>query len=176
VRELLNRDVFRREVFSRDSHKCVACGGEAQDAHHIIERRLFSDGGYYLDNGASVCGLCHIRAEQTLLPCDELRRLAGINTIILPEHLYRDQEYDKWGNPILGNSTRLKGELFEDGSVQKILEPVLHLFTKYVKYPRTYHLPWSENLTKDDRMIKDLSSFEGKKVILFSTITYHITF
>lgn len=38
---LLSRDAFREAVFTRDNHKCVICGKEAQDAHHnhIMERR-----------------------------------------------------------------------------------------------------------------------------------------
>ena len=87
---LLTRDQFREGVFERDGHKCVVCGNPAQDAHHIIERRLFSDGGYYLDNGASVCGDCHIKAEQTVISPQELRDAAGIRKIVLPEHLYHD--------------------------------------------------------------------------------------
>lgn len=54
---LLDRDSFRNGVLLRDGHKCVACGasGVRLDAHHIIERRLWDDGGYYLDNGATLC-------------------------------------------------------------------------------------------------------------------------
>lgn len=48
---LLSRDQFRELTFERDKHTCVFCDKPAQDAHHIIERRLWSDGGYYLDNG-----------------------------------------------------------------------------------------------------------------------------
>lgn len=36
----------------------------------------------------------------------------------------------------------------------------------YYKYPRTYHLPWSEGATSDDKVLHDLSSFEGKEVIV----------
>jgi len=161
----MNRDKFRNDVFERDSYKCVICGNPGQDAHHIIERRLFADGGYYLDNGATLCGEHHILAEETILSCDELRSRIGIQTILLPEHLYPDYSYDKWGNIILPNGNRLRGELFYDESVQKILKPILHRFVKYVKYPRTYHLPWSTR-TKDDRIMSDTSCFEGKRVIV----------
>ena len=44
---LLTRDQFREGVFKRDNHKCVICRAPAVDAHHIIERRLWTDGGYY---------------------------------------------------------------------------------------------------------------------------------
>jgi uncharacterized protein YbdZ (MbtH family) len=34
------------------------------------------------------------------------------------------------------------------------------------KYPRTPHLPWSDGVNDDDRVIGSLSSFEGKRVIV----------
>jgi len=164
--DLLSRDEFRKAVFERDGYKCVNCGAPAQDAHHIVERRCFSDGGYYIDNGASVCGPCHLKAESTELSCSDLRRLAGIKNIVLPGHLYTDQEWDKWANPILPNGQRLRGELFYDESVQKVIKPVLHLFTERVKYSRTMHLPWSPGVSNDDRIIESLSGFEGQEVVV----------
>lgn len=160
MNKLLTRDNFREGVFSRDAHRCVVrnqgirCSNAAVDAHHILERRLFGDGGYYLANGASVCEQHHLDAEKTLLSCEDLREWCGIKEIVLPEHLYRDQPYDKWGNPILPNGQRMQGELFNDTSVQTILAASLHLFTHRVKYPRTYHLPFSPGVTKDDRVMK----------------------
>lgn len=163
---LLSRDEFRMRVFARDGHLCVNCGAPAVDAHHIIERRLFSDGGYYVENGASLCGDCHYLAETTELDCQDLRERIGIKTPILPEHLYKDQAYDKWGNPILPNGQRLRGDLFDDPSVQKVLASVLHLFTTRVKYPRTYHLPWSPGVTKDDRVMPSTEVFEQNEVVI----------
>jgi len=164
--ELLSRDDFRNGVFARDKHRCVVCGAPAQDAHHILERRLFSNGGYFLENGASVCGDCHLKAESTVLSCDELRERCGIKTVVLPEHFYEDQAYDKWGNAILPNGQRLRGELFDDESVQKVIKPALHLFTNRVKYQRTHHLPWSPNVSSDDKIIPSLSGFEGEEVVV----------
>lgn len=165
--KLLTRDEFREGTFKRDNHKCVVCGEVAQDAHHIIERRLWGDSsGYYLDNGASLCGKHHLDAERTVLSCDELRDLCGIENTILPEHLYRDNTYDKWGNIILPNNMRTKGELFHDDSVQKIIAPVLDVFTDYVKYPRTYHLPQSASKTNDDRTLNNCDHFIGKEVVV----------
>lgn len=167
--KLLTRDAFREGVFNRDSHKCVICGNPAKDAHHIIERRLWSDSGYYLDNGASLCEEHHLAAESTTLTCEEVRAAAKITKIILPEHLYDDTVYDKWGNIILVNGSRLKGELFHDESVQKILKTgnALQYFTNYVKYPRTHHFPWSPGMSKDDRVLKSLDAFIGQRVIGF---------
>ena len=158
---LLTRDQFRNAVFARDNHRCVICGNERRgdvgiDAHHIIERRLWVDGGYYLDNGATLCswsdGGCHYRAEDTSLSVEEIRIAAGIKKAVLPEDMYLDHVYDKWGNVILENGTRTKGPLFYDESVQKVLRQhpdFGSLFVEYVKYPRTYHLPWSPGATDD---------------------------
>lgn len=166
---LLTRDAFREAVLARDGGRCVLCGAPAQDAHHIMERRLFGDGGYYLGNGASVCGVCHLRCESTEVSVEELREAAAIVRPVLPSHLYADQAYDKWGNPIVtrgGVERRLPGDLFDDASVQKVLGPVLHLFDRYVKYPRTYHLPWSAGMTDDDRMMPDLAGLAGREVVV----------
>lgn len=162
------RELFRNAVFTRDNHKCVICGAPAVDAHHIMERRLWPDGGYIPENGASVCADCHILAEQTLVSPDELREKCGIKIVVLPPHLYPSEQYDKWGNILMPDGTRLKGELFHDESVQKILAAggVLDLFRDTVKYPRTHHLPWSMGRTSDDRVMEDMSAFVGKRVIV----------
>jgi hypothetical protein len=34
------------------------------------------------------------------------------------------------------------------------------------KYPRTFHLPWSDGVSNDDKIQYDLSSFIGKRVII----------
>lgn len=165
---LLTRDEFREAVFARDDHTCVICGAPAVDAHHIIERRLFSDGGYYINNGASVCEEHHLECERTTISTDDVRRAAGITKTVLPEHLYGDQEYDKWGSPVLANGQRIRGELFWDESVQKILGEgkVLDLFTHHVKYPRTFHLPWSLGITDDDRVHQSTEQWHGKQVVV----------
>ena len=119
--QLLTRDEFREGVFARDGHRCVICRAEGKDAHHIMERRLFDNGGYFLDNGATLCENHHVQAEQTVLSCEEIRAAAGIATIVLPDHLYPDERWDKWGNMILKDGRRIRGELFNDESVQKIL-------------------------------------------------------
>ncbi len=165
---LLTRDEFREGVFARDHRQCVICNMPGKDAHHILERRLFDDGGYYLSNGATLCAIHHVLAEQTVLTVEEIRACAGIAAPALPSHFYPDERYDKWGNIILPTGRRTKGELFGDESVQKILGAgdVLKEFTPYVKYPRTLHLPWSPGATSDDRVHRDLSGFEGEEVVV----------
>ncbi len=172
MEKLLSRDEFREQVFSRDNHMCVVCGNkEKLDAHHIIERRLFTEedqkGGYFLSNGATLCDpTCHMKAETTEISPEYLREIIGITHTILPNHLYDDFEYTKWGDIILGNGMRLKGELFYDESVQKIIQPFIHLYSKYWKHPRLHHLPWSDSLTSDDRILPSIDHFVGKEVLV----------
>lgn len=166
---LLTRTQFREGVFARDGNRCVICGSTGPlDAHHIIERRLWEDGGYYISNGASLCGIHHIQAETTELDCFDIREAAGIKRIVLPDGWYPDQTYTKWGDVVLPNRQRMKGPLFDDESVQKILKAGPHygLYTDYVKYPRSIHLPWSEGQTKDDKTLKNCSQFEGREVVV----------
>lgn len=166
----LSREDFRSQVLKRDSYKCVVCGTPAVDAHHILDRKLWpaDSCGNFLDNGSSVCESCHFKAEQTLISCEELRDLAQIKEACLPPHLDPSGRYDKWGNPFLDSksSRRTPGELFYEESVQSILAPVLMDFTFVVKYPRTFHLPWSPGATSDDKMMASTKSFEGRRVVV----------
>ena len=163
MEQLLSRDEFRNGVFQRDNHLCVICGNPATAAHHIVERRLFSDGGYYINNGASLCDLHHWMAESTELSCEEIRAACGIKSVVLPEHLYPDMRYDKWGNPFISDAFRLMGELMDDESVRKVIKGD---FSNRVKFPRTYHLPYSPSVSKDDKQMADDSFFHGKNVVL----------
>lgn len=163
---LLNRDNFRNLVFERDNNKCVVCGKPAVDAHHIIDRALWDDGGYYLSNGVSLCSEHHIHAENTSLGTSELRNLSGIQHAIYPPYLSLTEfvkDYDKWGNPIIKSGKRLKGYWFAQENVQKMLKHgnVMHLFEKdremiVDKYPRTYHVMSSPGTTSDDRIAKTI--------------------
>lgn len=167
---LPSRDRFREAVCERDRHRCVRCGasGVPLDAHHILERKLWPDGGYYLANGATLCGACHLLAEQTDLGVEEVRRLCGITRAVVPAQFHEDERIDKWGNPILPNKQRLRGELFWDDGVQTALAAHLHLFTRFVKPPRTFHLPFSQGRTKDDVGLSeaDLSYLSDRRVVI----------
>ena len=173
---LLSRDDFREGVFKRDNYRCVFCGVKGEDtpegkldAHHIIERRLFSDGGYYLSNGATVCEHHHLLCEQTVLSVEDVREAAGIKTIIVPDQFYPEQPITKWGDYVLEDGRRTKGELFYDESVQKVLSRapgILDLYCPYVKYGRTFHIPTSPGIHDDDKALKNLDQFEGKNVVI----------
>lgn len=147
---LLERGEFRRLVLARSKGLCVFCKAPAVDAHHILDRALFSNGGYYLSNGAAVCAKCHYACERTDISVEEVLEAAGIkkqedwlsDIVTLP--------CDKWGNPINSDGTREKGPLFYQKGVQMMLQDKIYLFQGRMKYPRTPHLPWS-NASSDDK-------------------------
>ena len=126
--KLLSRDDFREAVFARDGQRCAVCAAPAVDAHHVIERKLWFDGGYSFRMG--------LPSAATVTSRPSRPRFVRRPPAALWHHggdAARSSEprriLDKWGNPILPNGQRLRGELFDDEGVQKILAPVLHLFT-----------------------------------------------
>lgn len=143
---LLTRIEFKNQVFSRDKHKCICCGEPAIDAHHIMDRKLYDDGGYYFNNGASVCSSCHLKCEQNevgYLPWD-LYYLLSINKNerILPKDYNLTFDYDKWGT-ILSNYSTEKAEyliyLDDDKILPCTMEEMIELETVFgesVKYVR----------------------------------------
>lgn len=100
-RKLLTRTDFRESVFKRDQYKCVICGKDAESVHHIMDRSLFTCkhdlGGYFIDNGVSLCYNCHLDAEKCILSCEFLRYNAWIDDVILPEGYNPKKIYNKWG-------------------------------------------------------------------------------
>lgn len=94
---LLTREEFKRQVFGRTSGKCCVPGCEcaAVDAHHIMDRKLWSDGGYYLTNGAALCSKHHLDAEQSRITPAECLNFMGIEIdwVDVPDKL-REQYSD----------------------------------------------------------------------------------
>lgn len=79
------RQRFRDQVFERDGGLCVNCKEPAVDAHHILPREAFADGGYYRDNGVSLCAGCHVAAEAGDITPAQLREQAGISAPVVPD-------------------------------------------------------------------------------------------
>jgi len=161
------RDEFDKAVRERDKDRCVACGWMGSAVHHIVDRSLWPDGGYHVDNGVLLCGGCHLQAEYTLLSCSYLREKAGIQTIILPPSFGEEDEYDHWGNVVEPTGVRYPGPIFLQENVQKALKAggALRSFTWEIKYPRTYHFSYSPNVQNDDRMHKNDDLFVGRDVV-----------
>jgi len=59
------REHFRDVVFKRDGKKCAFCDETKElDAHHIMDRNYFTNGGYILENGITLCQkIHHFQAE-----------------------------------------------------------------------------------------------------------------
>jgi hypothetical protein len=126
---LLTRDDFRESALKRDNYWCVICHNtDGLSVHHIIERKLWADGGYYLDNGASLCGRCHLEAEKTLLSCEQVRDAAKIKTVLLPPSFDSTKRYDKWGNIIHADGSRSKGPMFHNEGCLKVLTAAKLIF------------------------------------------------
>lgn len=125
---LLTREQFRQLSFKRDKYKCVFCNKPSDDPHHILDRKLFSDGGYYLDNCACVCHEHHWIVEKTDISVEDVRKAAGITNILLPKGFDLTKVYDKWGNIILPDGRREPGPMFFEENVQKILKDKIWLF------------------------------------------------
>ena len=163
---LLPRAVWRTQVLARDGGVCAVCGAKADAAHHIVERKLWDNGGYYLENGVALCSGCHKKAERTEISCAELRRAAKISETLLPRQFSPGDTIDKWGNYIDAAGSRYPGELFYEEQVQKALAGQTASFITKFKHPRTAHLPWSPGVLGDDIYLADVSAFVGKEVVV----------
>lgn len=95
--DLLSRDDFRTQVLGRLGGRCCLCPNPAVDAHHILDRKLFSAGGYHLNNGAPLCASCHLDAEQSRVSVETIRQACGITEPLLAPGLFPGKIYDKWG-------------------------------------------------------------------------------
>ena len=139
---LLSRSKFREAVFERDDSKCVVCGGDAVDGHHIIERRLWDDEGYYLDNGASLCREHHLLAETNHICPDVVRMYADIKQKIYPKSFDPNLDFDKWGE-VIKKPTR------ED-----------------IKYPTTHYFNFSPTIMEDIAECVDIRDFLNVPLII----------
>jgi hypothetical protein len=117
MEQLLTRDEFRTQVFARDDGRCVICKKLGTAAHHIIERKLWSDGGYYLDNGVTLCDPHHIEAEDGTLSCEDIRKAAGITNVCTPDDFDSSKTYNKWGQQIhkYPRTQHIEGSAIQDG-------------------------------------------------------------
>jgi len=144
--KLLTREQFFEAVMERDRKWCIYCAEPAVDAHHLIDRKCFADGGYYEDNGVSLCSKCHLYAEQGLLSPKQLRYWAGIRNIVLPDGLDPSLEYDKWGKPMKTEESAIDQcfmpiqsfgiapEMFDEVLAQFVVDSGLKdVFTEYAK-------------------------------------------
>lgn len=150
------RQTVREQTFERDESTCVVpwCDNPSVDAHHIIERALWDDGGYMLGNLASVCSHHHKAAERNEIPPQAFWQWLGIATPLLPESV-ETPDTDKWG------------ESFETPPWSDLRE--------YPKYPSSRHLLplyWhdetlaEERIENDDTGLESIAPFVGVPLVI----------
>lgn len=85
-----------------------------------------------------------------------------------PEHLYLEEDYDYYGNILLPQGLKIKGDLFYSDDFQNVLQKTQSIndFTDKIKYPRTFHFDFSPGKTDDDKVIKNTDQFIGRRVIV----------
>jgi rRNA maturation protein Nop10 len=122
MEKVLDREEFKRLVYLRSRGRCVFCGREAKDPHHILERKLYpGTQGYFLSNGAAVCNEHHWDCETTRISVEDVRKAAGITLPALPPGFDPNETYDKWGNRLRPDGLWEPGPLFLDTGARKAL-------------------------------------------------------
>lgn len=78
---LLSREDFKTFGFLRMNGMCCVpgCCEKAVDAHHIMDRKLWKDGGYYLSNCAPVCEKHHLDCENGTYTPYQVMKFAKID-------------------------------------------------------------------------------------------------
>ncbi len=152
-----NRKQFREEVFSRDNNECIIpwCDKEAVDAHHIIERELWDDGGYIPDNGASVCERHHKYAEKNEIPPQAFYLWAGIESPPLPKKV-DSEDINKWGEP------------FDTPPWEKYREKIKYQSSRHLLplYWNNKHTLAKKRIEKDDTGLESLETFVGIPLVI----------
>jgi hypothetical protein len=128
---------------------------ENGEVHHIIERALWTDGGYIPENGVCVCTDHHKHAEQNNIPPQTFWKWAEITDPVVPTNT---TQINKWGDE------------FETPPHADIRE--------YHKYPSTRHLLplyWqsprgtvSERTERDDTGHQSVESFRNIPCIVMT--------
>jgi len=176
-----NRKQFREQVFSRDNNTCLVpwCEKDAFDAHHIIERELWDDGGYIKDNGASVCSKHHKAAEENYIPPQSFWMWANIEKPVTPK--WSEKQTEKmlttwtWFDSV--------SELTGTWNVNKWGEPFerphrehLRDITKYQSSRHLLPLYWydktdaEERIENDDTGLESVEDFVGVPLVITQKI------
>lgn len=159
---------LRAGILKRDGHRCVVCSVPADEVLHVFCERLWDDNPDFADNLVTLCPMHKKDALTTRLDVEDLLSAAGIAERPMPPQLHAVERYDRWGNVFLSGGRRARGELFFDEQARRWLEigDMLQCFTPFVKYPRTFVLPWSDVVGVGDRPLASLTLLENAPVIV----------
>lgn len=159
---------FRAQILDRDRHRCVVCAKSASHVHLIFDARLWDSDPNLPNNAVTLCDAHRDAALCTQMDVEALLAHAGIAVRPLPPQLHAVERYDRWGNVLLADGRRARGELFFEPEARCWLDRagLLQSFTPFVKYPRTFVLPWSGMVGAGDRVIDSLAPLQAGPVIV----------
>lgn len=75
IKQSIEYRFWRKSVFERDEYTCQECkvkGGELQ-AHHLKPQSLFPELRFAIDNGQTLCRVCHLKTDSFGLRYDLLK-------------------------------------------------------------------------------------------------------
>lgn len=159
---------FTMQVRERDAEACVVCGSKDIHVTHIFSPKLWDTNPDFPENAVCLCAKHREAALKTHLKVEELIEHAGLEERPLPQQLHAVERYDRWGNVMLKDGRRARGELFFDEEARGWLERggVLDSFTPFVKYPRTFTLPWSDVVGVGDRVLASVEPLKRGAVVV----------
>lgn len=111
---LLSREDFKKFGFLSTGGICCipGCKECAVDAHHIMDRKLWKDGGYYLSNCAPVCEKHHIDCENGTYTPYQVMQFAKIDI----KYLKKPSSFD-WMTDDEYREMFINGELDKFGKI-----------------------------------------------------------
>jgi RNA ligase len=154
------------QLLQRDGPACALCECQETRIYFLLDPSLWDECGELSENAVLLCDKHYDSCFATDIDIETIRERVCLSPC-LPPQLYAVQRYDRWGNPVLRDGRRAKGELFFRPDTQSALARAgkLTLFTEWVKYPRTYLVPWSEEVSGGDRMLDSVAQFSGSRVV-----------
>lgn len=172
-----NRRKFREQVFDRDDNTCTVpwCDAPADEAHHIIERALWDNGGYIVPNGASVCNPNHQYAEKNIIPPQAFWMWLNIQSPATPtwSKNVKQSMLDTWG--WFDDVESLTGTWNVDKWGEPFVRPYNEHLRDTIKYQSTRHLLplyWhddtlaSERIENDDTEVQSLDHLVGIPLVI----------
>jgi len=74
-----NYRAWRKRVFERDNYKCMICGTNKDlHAHHINSRKEYPELEFDVDNGKTLCKMCHAKQHKDIACFINTSRQKGV--------------------------------------------------------------------------------------------------